>query len=99
MKEKPSFDINSDQFRNENTLPDITTPEDITPEIQSPEEYNKSIRETKTWCSYMERGFRTSRVITGAQSDNHIDTHAGFTEEEINTDKINQNQLMGYLTL
>ncbi len=94
MKEKPSFDIHSDQFRNADNPLDNPTPSDSTLKIQYPEEYNKPLRETKTWCSYMERGFRASRVIAGAPSGNQIDTPESFIEQETSIDKLYQNKII-----
>lgn len=40
---------------------------DITMEINSMQEFVYHDPETKTWCSYMEKGFRESRVLTNEQ--------------------------------
>jgi len=87
MKGKPSFENSSDHFRNENTSVEPVKHSDNTPEIYSPEEYHKTEKRNKTWCSYMERGFRASRITTGTPAGTNVSVSAHFAEEETSMDK------------
>jgi len=89
MKGKPSLD----HLRNENASVDLTKPLVITPEINSPGEYNDPELKNKTWCSYMEKGFRVSRIIMDTQTGTHIDAPAHFSEGETHADKLQPDKL------
>lgn len=82
MKDKPASEDYSDQFKNEDTSIIPEKPLDNTREILSPEKYYIPERENKTWCSFMERGFRASRNITDKQSGTKTETHADIIEVE-----------------
>jgi hypothetical protein len=65
---KPSSENNSGNINNETASAESAIPSDSTREIHSPEDYKNPELKGKTWCSYMERGFRASRTITDTQS-------------------------------
>ena len=82
MKGKPSFENSSDHFRDENTSVEPAKLSDNSLKIYSPEEYHKPGKENKTWCSYMEKGFRASRTITDTNTgtDEPVPSPAGESE-------------------
>ncbi len=57
----------------ENTHPESAEPKNDSGESYSPEEYKDPDLKKKTWCSYMEKGFSSSRTITGAVSGTNAD--------------------------
>ncbi len=59
----------------------------------SPEEYNNPELKNKTWCSFMERGFRASRNVTDKQSGNHTEASADVIEEETSMNKLQPEEL------
>lgn len=63
MKDKASFENFSDNSGNENTSDDPIKTLENRLETYSSEEYSDPELKNKTWCSYMERGFRASRNI------------------------------------
>ena len=56
---------------------DLTRSIENTLKINSSEEY---INPAKTWCSYMEREFRASRIMAGAESGTRIDATASMAD-------------------
>ena len=66
------------ELKNENnSIIDLTALIENTGEISSPDEY---INPAKTWCSYMEREFRATRIMTGTKTGTHITAPANFTD-------------------
>lgn len=59
-----------------------------TVEILSPEGYNIPEREVKTWCSFMESGFRASRNMMNKQPGTHTEVPADVIEEETSIKKL-----------
>lgn len=68
--------------RNKNESVDPAAIEAGTVEILSPEGYNIPEREVKTWCSFMERGFRASRNMMNKQPGTHTEVTADVIEED-----------------
>lgn len=67
---------------NKNESVDPAAIEARTVEVLSPEGSNIPEREVKTWCSFMENGFRASRNMINKQPDTHIEVPADVIEEE-----------------
>lgn len=59
----------------------------------SPDEYSIPEREVKTWCSFMERGFRDSRTMPDIQSGTHTETSADAIEEKSSMNKLQTEEL------
>jgi len=81
MKDKPSIN-NYNRSDNKNSPSDPIKTIEKTPGIYSPDEYKIPEREVKTWCSFMERGFRASRNMTDKQSGTHTEAPSDVIEEE-----------------
>lgn len=81
MKEKTKFENDTNLLKNDITPPEIVKSGD-------PGDFIHPDRENKTWCSYMENGFRESRIIIDAQSGANADDSGKFTEEKISIEKI-----------
>jgi hypothetical protein len=82
MKDKPSLN-NYNRSDNKNPPSDPIKTSEKTPGIYSPDEYKIPEQEKKTWCSYMERGFRASINVTDKQPGTHTETAADVIEEKI----------------
>ena len=61
---------------------------DLSENKNSQEEYNIPEREVKTWCSFMERGFRASRIMQDKQSGTHTEASTDLIEEETSMKKL-----------
>lgn len=64
MKEKPSCSICHDIQKDDVVVPDKMSAGEL-PVKNNPGDY--SIRKNKTWCSYMENGFRETRDLMNEQ--------------------------------
>lgn len=96
MKSNQSFEncFNELQNRNDSFI-DLTRPLDDSLEIYSSEGYSDPELEIKTWCSYMEKGFRVSRIMMGTQTGTHIDAPAHFIEGGAFVNNLQTSDLMG----
>lgn len=91
LKQSPE-DYCNEQIKENNSIIDLTKNSESALKIHSPEEYNNP---AKTWCSYMERGFRVSRNITGLQIGTHISAPARFTEGGESIENLLPDELAG----
>ena len=73
---KKSSDNYSDNISNGDNPIESAKPLDSFSEINSPEEYKDPDRNRKTWCSYMEKGFRASRTLTAEETVTNTE-HSG----------------------
>ncbi len=96
MQTSSLFDHLSDELKNrKHSFIDLTKPLDNTLETYSSQEYSDPELEVKTWCSYMERGFRVSRIKMGSQTGTHIDAPAHFIEGGEFMERLRPDELMG----
>lgn len=96
MDNKPSFNNFSDLLNNgTNQVIDLTKSLDDTLEIYSSDDYSDPELEVKTWCSYMERGFRVSRIMMGTQTGTHIDAPSHFVDGGAFLHDLEPRELMG----
>ena len=63
---KPSPENYSGKIQNEETPDEPLRSSGSSGKIFFPEEYIDTDSKNKTWCSYMERGFRASRNMTAS---------------------------------
>ncbi len=82
MKIKPSTDNCSDLLKDYDVSPDRSESSDNTGIISRRVEQNKSPKEAKTWCSYMERGFSASRGDMAAESGKETDCRDKLSKED-----------------
>lgn len=82
MKIKPSTDNCSDHLKHNDVSPDRSETSDNTGIISRRLENIKSPKEAKTWCSYMERGFSSSRSDIEAEAGKDTDSHDPLNKEK-----------------
>lgn len=88
MRNIHSFENYSQHAGNEDTSADSVKSPDNIPDIYTPEEYIVPEGETKTWCSYMEREFRASRILTGKETGSRADASERPAEGETFTGRV-----------
>ena len=82
MKIKPSPENCSDHLKDNVVSHDSCETTDNTGIISRRVEQNKSPKEAKTWCSYMERGFSASRGDMAAEGGKETDSHDRLSKED-----------------
>ena len=92
MKDKPSFN-NYNRSDNKNYPSDPIEPLENNSDIYSPDTFNIPGQEKKTWCSFMERGFRASRNMMDKQPGIHNETAVDGIEEETQMKKLQSEEL------
>jgi hypothetical protein len=82
MKDKLSPGNNCGNFNKGNALDGLTGSTEKNRGVYPPEDYKNSEKRNKTWCSYMERGFRASQDMTDHQKgDRSGDSGSSASEE------------------
>lgn len=91
MKGKRSPDDYFDELKNEDrSFLELTKTSD-----DYQENYSDPEKEAKTWCSYMERGFRASRILAGTDTATRINSPAHFPGGGTSIEALQPDELAG----